>query len=84
MQTHWLLEHGAGPSAGNDAPPQFDRFVEAIYWYPSRSSGAIEWQRRCQQWLKVRGINRPPMPESLRDMRKNFGYPHKEEDIPLL
>jgi uncharacterized protein len=84
MRVHWLLEHGAGPSAKTPNPPEFETVVEAIYWYPSQGEENIAWQRKCQQWLKARGIERPAMPEYFREMRQNFGYPHEEKDIPLL
>lgn len=84
MQTYWLLEHGAGPTDAIPHPPEFDDVIAAIYWFPSNSPSPIEWQRKCQHWLKNHGIGRPPMPESLRRMRKNLGFPYEEQDIPLL
>lgn len=74
MQTHWLLEHGAKPTKYT---------IEAIYWRPTKLKDPV-WQRRCQQWLLQRGIQRPPMPEGIRSMREAFGFPTDEKDIPLL
>ncbi|WP_087960731.1 ankyrin repeat domain-containing protein [Lysobacter antibioticus] len=80
--TYWLLQHGANPD--NDSEdPRFKATINSIFWYPSKP-GYVDWQRKCQQWLLARGYKRPPMPEYLRDMRKAFGYPHEEKDIPLL
>lgn len=57
--------------------------VENIYWHPG-SPKTVEWQRKCQHWLRDHGIARPPMPASLRTMRKSFGFPTDEKDIPPL
>ncbi|MGN6154064.1 MAG: ankyrin repeat domain-containing protein [Lysobacteraceae bacterium] len=57
--------------------------VENIYWHPG-SPKTLEWQRKCQQWLRKHGIARPPMPASIRTMRKSFGFPTEEKDVPLL
>jgi hypothetical protein len=84
MQTHWLLEHGAGPPKEGPLPPEFRHVVDSVYWFPSNSAGPIEWQKKCQQWLMQRGIQRPPMPEHFRRMRKDLGFPYEEQDIPLL
>jgi uncharacterized protein len=82
MQAYWLLEHGADPD--NDSPdPKFKSTINAIFWHPGNPDDAT-WQRKCQQWLLARGYKRPPMTERYRDMRKNFGFPHEEKDIPLL
>ena len=58
--------------------------VNNIFWHPGSSNPESPWQRRCQEWLLVRGIQRPPvMPEYLRRDRVRFGLPSREEDIPL-
>lgn len=83
----WLLEHGADPKLNflrsPAAAPDQSHIIDEIFWYPSKPE-YVEWQRKCQQWLLKRGYKRPPMPDRLRDMRKSFGYPHEERDIPLL
>jgi hypothetical protein len=57
--------------------------VNSIFWHYG-SEAAAPWQRRCQEWLLVRGIERPPvMPEHLRRSRAQLGRPTREEDIPL-
>lgn len=80
--TYWLLQHGANPDNDSDDPAS-KTTINSIFWYPSKSSH-VEWQRKCQQWLLARGYTRPPMPDYIRDMRKSFGYPTEEKDIPLL
>lgn len=57
--------------------------VENLYWHPG-SPETVEWQRKCQHWLREHGIARPPMPASLRKMRASFGFPTEEKDVPLL
>jgi len=87
QQALWLLEHGADPTMKGVLPPSIPGeqsfVISEIFWYPSKP-GFIEWQRKCQQWLLARGYKRPPMPERIRSMRKAFGYPTEEKDIPLL
>ncbi len=62
--------------------PNMD-IVASIFWHYG-SEAAAPWQRRCQKWLLVRGIERPPvMPEHLRRSRAQLGRPTREEDIPL-
>lgn len=80
--TYWLLQHGANPDNDSEDPGS-KTTINSIFWYPSKP-GHIEWQRKCQQWLLARGYKRPPMPDYIRDMRKSFGYPTEEKDIPLL
>ncbi|MBT2748014.1 ankyrin repeat domain-containing protein [Lysobacter sp. ISL-42] len=80
--TYWLLQHGANPD-NDDEDPAYKTTINAIFWYPSKP-GYVEWQRKCQQWLLERGYKRTPMPSHIKDMRKSFGYPTEEKDIPLL
>ncbi len=75
----WVKYGEDGKPVYVDAMP----IVEDIYWHPG-SPATQEWQRRCQHWLRDKGIARPPMPESIRKMRKAFKFPHEEKDIPLL
>jgi uncharacterized protein len=75
----WVKYGEDGKPVYADAMP----IVENIYWHPG-SPATQEWQRRCQHWLRDKGIARPPMPESIRKMRKAFKLPHEEKDIPLL
>ncbi len=85
-QTYWLLQHGADATVvthGADPKHDYMPVVADIYWHPG-SPATTEWQRRCQHWLRDKGIKRPPMPEYLRDMRKTFKFPSEEKDIPLL
>ncbi|WP_158883393.1 ankyrin repeat domain-containing protein [Rhodanobacter sp. L36] len=90
-QSYWLLQHGADPTIDayipppQPAPPRH-RIIEDIFWYPTdpKNSSHISWQRKCQQWLLQRGFKRPPLPDDYRDMRKTFGLPYEEKDIPLL
>ncbi|CTP86695.1 ankyrin repeat domain-containing protein [Xanthomonas graminis] len=83
-QVYWLLEHGADPGEGSPPPlPENLSIVESIFWHPGNPNDPT-WQRRCQQWLLKHGYQRPPLPESFRSMRKAFGFPYEEKDIPLL
>ncbi|MCC4604104.1 ankyrin repeat domain-containing protein [Xanthomonas campestris] len=83
-QAYWLLEHGADPGEGSPPPlPKNLSIVESIFWHPGNPNDPT-WQRKCQQWLLQRGYQRPPLPESFRSMRKAFGFPSEEKDIPLL
>ncbi len=85
-QTYWLLQHGADPTVitrGRDSKDDYMPAVANIYWHPGNPAD-IEWQRKCQHWLRDKGIKRPSMPENTRDMRKNLGFPDQEKDIPLL
>jgi hypothetical protein len=91
-QAYWLLQRGSDPTTGTlirqSPPPALPRYliVESIFWYPTdpKNSLAISWQRKCQQWLLQHGYKRPPLPDAYRDMRKSFGFPYEENDIPLL
>ncbi|WP_372392974.1 ankyrin repeat domain-containing protein [Xanthomonas sp. NCPPB 3582] len=74
-QSYWLINHGASFSD--------ERVISAIFWHPGNPTDPT-WQRKCQQFLLQRGIRRPPLPENYRSMRKAFGFPSEEKDIPLL
>lgn len=85
-QTYWLLQRGADPNRvlrGAGGAPDYMPVVADIYWHPG-SPDTVAWQRKCQHWLRDKGIARPPMPQHLRDMRRAFKFPHEEGDIPLL
>jgi len=85
---YWLLEHGADPTlasrppAGSSAPSR-QLMVEDIYWEIT-TPDLLPWQKKSQAWLVARGIPRPPMPEHIRKKREAFGFPSREEDVPLL
>ncbi|WP_115527725.1 MULTISPECIES: ankyrin repeat domain-containing protein [Xanthomonas] len=74
-QSYWLMQHGANVDDG--------RIIEAIFWHPGKPDDPT-WQRKCQQFLLQHGYKRPPLPENYRSMRKAFGFPSEEKDIPLL
>ncbi len=74
-QVYWLFQHGA-----NYSNPYV---IEAVFWHPGNPNDP-SWQRKCQQWLLQHGHRRPPLPENYRSMRKAFGFPYEEKDIPLL
>lgn len=83
---YWLLEHGADPTAvltSSIGEPERMIVAEHIYWGIT-TPDLLRWQKKCQQWLMARNIPRPPMPKGIRDKREAFGFPTKEEDIPLL
>ena len=85
---YWLLEHGADPTISKQAASRSDgtarqKMVEDIYWEIT-TPDLLPWQKRCQHWLIARNIPRPPMPEHIRKKREAFGFPTKEEDVPLL
>ncbi|HUA80006.1 MAG TPA: ankyrin repeat domain-containing protein [Dyella sp.] len=91
-QVYWLLQHGADPKSAaiaNPIPPATEpRYpvIESIFWYPTdpKKLEAIDWQRKCQQWMLGHGYKRPPLSTPFRDWRKTFGLPYEEKDIPLL
>ncbi|CAM4379514.1 hypothetical protein CR156_18070 [Stenotrophomonas lactitubi] len=83
---YWLLEHGADPTVllkSSVGAPDRMLIAEHIFWGIT-TPDLLPWQRKCQQWLVTRDIPRPPMPKGIRDKREAFGFPTKEEDIPLL
>jgi ankyrin repeat protein len=85
---YWLLEHGADPTIPSRPPagsnlPSRQMMVEDIYWGVT-TPDLLPWQKKCQQWLIARNIPRPTMPEHIRKKREAFGFPTREEDIPLL
>ncbi|WP_408951519.1 ankyrin repeat domain-containing protein [Lysobacter sp. Hz 25] len=86
MQAYWLLEKGANPTVNylqNPATPNQSHIIDAIFWHPGNPEDPT-WQRKCQQWLLQHGYKRTPMPDHLRSMRKNLGFPYEERDVPLL
>lgn len=83
---YWLLEHGADPTVmlkSSVGKPERMFIVQHIY-RGITTPDLLPWQKKCQQWLIARNIPRPPMPDSIRQKREAFGFPTKEEDIPLL
>ncbi len=85
---YWLLEHGADPTISSRPPagsnlPSRQMMVEEIYWGVTTPE-LLAWQKKCQEWLVARNIPRPPMPEHIRKKREAFGFPTREEDVPLL
>ncbi|WP_260844116.1 ankyrin repeat domain-containing protein [Stenotrophomonas rhizophila] len=85
---YWLMEHGADPTIMLTPPktsgkPNRMIMAEHIYWGVT-TPDILPWQKKCQQWLVARNIPRPPMPDGLRQKREAFGFPTKEEDVPLL
>ena len=87
-QVYWLLQHGADPtrsietqkgSANKTRMP----VVDDIYWLPVKPQ-IIQWQRKCQHWLRDHGIERSPMPAQIKDSRIQLGLPSEEKDVPLL
>ena len=87
-QVYWLLQHGGDPTVKIKAWPGTPRdgampILEDIYYLPVQARG-VAWQRKCQQWLQDKGIERPPIPEFLRKRRVDFGLPSEEQDIPVV
>ncbi|WP_406234290.1 ankyrin repeat domain-containing protein [Isoptericola jiangsuensis] len=83
---YWLMEHGADPTVmltSSTGEPDRMLVAEHIYWGIT-TPDLLPWQKKCQQWLMARNIPRPPMPKGIRDKREAFGFPTREEDIPLL
>ena len=73
----WLLYD----DDGKPVPVVRDTVIDDIYWHPGNQA-APQWQRKCQAWGKARGIPRPSMPDHLREMRRTFGLPYREGEIP--
>lgn len=82
-RVYWLLQHGADPKAGAHGNPLRYPIIDDIFWHPGGPQ-VEKWQRLCQQWLLQHGYQRTPMPEHYRKMRKTYGFPSEEKDIPLL
>ena len=82
-RVYWLLQHGADPRAGAHGNPLRYPIIDDIFWHPGGPQ-VEKWQRLCQQWLLQHGYQRTPMPEHYRKMRKTYGFPSEEKDIPLL
>ena len=80
--TYWLLEHGANPDNDSD-DPTYKTTINSIFWHPGNPKDPT-WQRKCQQWLLQHGYKRPPLTKQFRDMRERLGFPHQEDQIPLL
>ncbi|MGO1071100.1 ankyrin repeat domain-containing protein [Lysobacter sp. CA199] len=87
QSVYWLLEHGADPSVmykpGPGISPAQSYTINSIFWHPGNPKDP-SWQRKCQQWLLKHGYQRPPLGKNYSDMRKAFGFPSEEADIPLL
>jgi hypothetical protein len=87
-QVYWLLQHGADPTRTTETQKGSKQkyrmpVVDEIYWLPVKPH-MIEWQRKCQHWLRDHGIDRSPMPTQIKDDRIQLGLPSEEKDIPLL
>lgn len=87
-KVHWLLQKqpdvtrtiATQPGSAN---PTRMPIVDEIYWLPVKPQ-MVQWQRKCQHWLRDRGIERPPMPRYMKEDRIKLGLPSEEKDIPLL
>lgn len=87
-KVYWLLQNGADPTkkiqAQKGSKQQYRMpVVDEIYWLPVKPQ-MIEWQRKCQHWLREHGIERQPMPIYIKEDRIKLGLPSEEKDIPLL
>lgn len=87
-QVYWLLQRGADPkrtTATQKGSVNKTRMpvVDDIYWLPVKPQ-IVEWQRKCQHWLREHGIDRQPMPIYMKERRMKLGLPSEEKDIPLL
>ncbi len=87
-KVYWLLQNGADPTKKIEAPKGAKQkyrmpVVDEIYWLPVKPR-MIEWQRKCQHWLREHNIERQPMPTYMKEDRIKLGLPSEEKDIPLL
>lgn len=87
-KVYWLLQHGADPTKEIETPKGEKRkhrmpVVDEIYWLPVKPQ-MIEWQRKCQHWLREHNIERQPMPMYMKEDRVKLGLPSEEKDIPPL
>jgi hypothetical protein len=87
-QVYWLLQHGADPKRTTETQKGSVNktrmpVVDDIYWLPVKPQ-IVEWQRKCQHWLREHGIERQPMPIYMKERRIKLGLPSEEKDIPLL
>jgi len=88
-EVYWLLQHGADPTVrmyGKFHPAEGTMLiVDDIYWQPTTVPANIEWQRKCQHWLRDHGIKRSEkMPVGIKSAREQLGFPTDEKDVPLL
>jgi len=88
-QAYWLLQHGADPTRrmrADPGTPNYGRMpmVEDIYYADVIKPDVIEWQRKCQHWLRTHGIRRTNEMGRWARYREGLGDPYKPEDIPLL
>lgn len=87
-KVYWLLQkqpdvmRTTATQPGSANPTRMP-IVDDIYWLPVKPE-MVEWQRKCQHWLRDHGIARPPMPIYLKERRAKLGLPSEEKDIPLL
>ena len=87
-KVYWLLQNGADPTKKIQAQKGSEQkyrmaVVDEIYWLPVKPH-MIEWQRKCQHWLRDHSIDRSPMPTQIKKDRIQLGLPSEEKDIPLL
>ncbi|WP_454830093.1 ankyrin repeat domain-containing protein [Pseudoxanthomonas wuyuanensis] len=87
-KVYWLLQKQPDVTRTTPAPPGSVNptrmpIVDEIYWLPVKPE-MVQWQRKCQHWLRDRGIERTPMPIYLKERREKLGLPSEEKDIPLL
>jgi hypothetical protein len=88
-QTYWLLQHGADPTKVMDNDPKEPNYgrmpvVESIYYAILKPTASLEWQRKCQHWLRDHGIARPTNMGNWKPYRQGLGKPSDPKDIPLL
>ncbi|SOD55300.1 ankyrin repeat domain-containing protein [Pseudoxanthomonas wuyuanensis] len=87
-KVHWLLQKQPDVTRTTPAPPGSVNptrmpIVDEIYWLPVKLE-MVDWQRKCQHWLRDHGIERTPIPIYLKERREKLGLPSEEKDIPLL
>ena len=83
-----MLEHGAAPTREMKADPDTENYgrmpmIEDIHYADVRPGG-VEWQWRCQHWLRDHGISRTDEMGAWKQLRENLGDPSEPKEIPLL
>lgn len=89
-KVYWLLQQGGDPTLLLKKPPgkQWDAergrmpIMESIFWLPVQPR-MLEWQHKCQRFVLDKGWKRPPLPDFLRESRRDLGLPVEEKEVPL-
>jgi hypothetical protein len=91
---YWLLEHGGDPTrrmrdlegsrlAGTADSNEGRMPIVEDTFYATVPEQMRDWQRACQAWLLLHGIDRPPMPPSRRMHKQQRTQERDSNELPL-